>query len=632
MEKERRAISDTSAKDDPDAHTWRKETVQETHAKNLQALRDSNKTGGWNNTANKTAYFAGRGFAAKAIDGTKEEIMDAMVIAANPDDCNEGRDLEATLNSGWNKGILKPLKIVEDEFPEATKCLEEFNSQFYVVEHLGSKVRVCWETTDSETGSLNVVHQSFEDFGKRFMHQQIQVGESKSTSGKGENKKVVVEPIYKDKAQFWLYHKDRRQFHHIEYAPETKLPPNVRNLWRGFAVTPEKGNCDLWLEHVFTNICKGNQEKYDWLLRWMAWKLRHPGEKSFTCPVLTGPEGIGKNICFDAFTYLWGPHALQVTKREHILGKFNFHFLGCSVMVLNEAIWAGDRAGESTLKGLITDPSFMLEGKGLNAEPHKNILSIAIISNESWAVPASISARRFTVLDCGEAKRNDTEYFGRIQDQLKGIYNSRIGYKALLYHLTREVKLRDFDPRSIVRTEALANQQAESLRGAEAIWHDILFRGELPGGLPGNVVQSERLLTWARLQHNRNYERVTDKQLSQVLGKSGAGVNAGMEFGHAKPRPVINGRQVHAWQIPSLRNARATWDEKRFRENWPELQAMQGTMAGKPEVDPDDWVLGRVGDEKSPQEPEVSKVKESEPIPVRKEPDEPGNRTGRHPR
>ncbi len=171
--------SDTSAKDDPDAHTWRKETVQETHAKNLQALRDSNKTGGWNNTANKTAYFAGRGFAAKAIDGTKEEIMDAMVIAANPDDCNEGRDLEATLNSGWNKGILKPLKIVEDEFPEATKCLEEFNSQFYVVEHLGSKVRVCWETTDSETGSLNVVHQSFEDFGKRFMHQQIQVGNQK---------------------------------------------------------------------------------------------------------------------------------------------------------------------------------------------------------------------------------------------------------------------------------------------------------------------------------------------------------------------------------------------------------------------------------------------------------------------
>lgn len=47
-----------------------------------------------------------------------------------------------------------------------------------------------------------------------------------------------------------------------------------------------------------------------------------------------------------------------------LTGNFNSHLRDCIALFADEAFWAGDRAGESVLKMLVTEPVIPIEGKG----------------------------------------------------------------------------------------------------------------------------------------------------------------------------------------------------------------------------------------------------------------------------
>ncbi len=578
-----------------DDHPLTVEQVRTIYEKHLASFREMKlATDCQNDTLNNCSLIAARGVLSGVFEKTEEQLKaELRAIALSTPYC---AGVEGTIRSGWDSGVAKgPFKIMEDDFPERTATLKEFNDRFYIVENLGGKCRVAWETIDKTTGILTLGHQSFEDFRNRFMNQQIEVGEKKKTSGKGDKETVTTEPIFKTKGDFWLEHPERRQYQTVTFAPGEELGKDVRNLWGGFSVEPKKGDCSLWLTHVRENICKGDQEKYDWLIKWMAWKVRNVGRKSYTAPVFKGTEGIGKNVCADVFAYLFGAHALQVTKKEHISGHFNAHLRACSILIANEAFFAGDRNHEASLKGLITDDYFMIEGKGIDAVSAQNRISLIVISNSDWVVPAGPEARRFAVFDCGDAHKEDTDYFNAIYIQLEGGRSgNRSGYKALLHFLLNEVALTDFDPHKSIRTEALAGQQSQSLHGADQLWYELLYRGTLPGAVEGNRVETERLLKWGQLQH-RKWENVTAEQLGFLLGMNPVGVHKGMGF--QKVRTLKGNSRVRMWQIPSLRDARAAWDRNRFKVSWPELDPMQTVTAGRPDQDPDDWVIVLVGDE-----------------------------------
>ena len=39
---------------------------------------------------------------------------------------------------------------------------------------------------------------------------------------------------------------------------------------------------------------------YQWVLRWLAYPIQHPGAKMQTTIVIHGPQGTGKNMFFEA--------------------------------------------------------------------------------------------------------------------------------------------------------------------------------------------------------------------------------------------------------------------------------------------------------------------------------------------
>ena len=70
-----------------------------------------------------------------------------------------------------------------------------------------------------------------------------------------------------------------------------------------------------------------------------------------------------------------------------------------SFLFADEAYWAGDKKAESVLKGLITEPTLLIEQKGIDAVQWPNRLHVLMAANADWVVPASYDERRFAVFD-----------------------------------------------------------------------------------------------------------------------------------------------------------------------------------------------------------------------------------------
>jgi hypothetical protein len=505
-------------------------------------------------------------------DGLEEKAIENALVEVCEKRCeNYGRD--------YQKMCAKIARSVcryepgRGDWPEVTETLEQFNKQFYVVEDLGGKCRVCSEKPSSVFASaIDFTHQSFEDFRNRFHHQLIKVGED----AKGN-------PVYQDRGRVWLHHKDRRQYSQIIYAPEQKLPADVRNLWRGFAYEPKKGDCSHYLAHLLVNVCQENPTRYAWLTGWMAYAVRHPNEQGHTCPVLVGGQGVGKNSATDPFAHLWGAHYRIITQRSHFTGHFNAHLRDCSVLVVNEAFFAGDRSQAGPMKGLITDSFLAIEAKGIDVVNARNLLHVIIVSNEDWVVPADMDSRRFTVFTVSDAHKEDTAYFGAMHAQL-----ANGGYEALLYHLLNDVDICNFDPRKILVTDELQEQKTYSLHGVESVWFECLQRGSLPGKINDGgsaTLRASDLVDWAAKKQLRGWDGLRTEHVGHLLSVNRRGKKKGMDFQKTRPSGVFGEGQVRVWQIPPLSEAREAWDEKRFAVDW-------GNEEGNWKIDKD-WAGGR---------------------------------------
>jgi hypothetical protein len=94
-----------------------------------------------------------------------------------------------------------------------------------------------------------------------------------------------------------------------------------------------------------------------------------------------------------------------------------------------------------------------------------------LTANPGWVVPAGLRSRRFFVLRVSDDRIDDFAYFKAIRDEMEGG-----GYEALLYDLLH-FDLRNFNVRSVPRTEALIEQRKKSLEPHLSWWSDVLHRG-----------------------------------------------------------------------------------------------------------------------------------------------------------
>ncbi|MEF2074365.1 primase-helicase family protein [Consotaella aegiceratis] len=278
---------------------------------------------------------------------------------------------------------------------------------------------------------------------------------------------------YADK---WMADPARREYSGIEFWPSSdgKLGrPGFLNLWRGFAVEPsERGSYAIFRDHLLTNVCDGDEAAFRWLFAWFASIIQKPREKPGTAIVLRGGMGVGKTMVGQIFGSLIESHYILADDARYLTGNFNAHMASCLLLQVDEGFWAGDKAAEGRLKGLVTSTTQMIEHKGVDPVKVDNHLRLMISSNSGWVVPAGRDERRFAIFDVAPHCAQNHEYFGELRQEIE------TGGRERLLHDLQHFDLGSINLREIPKSAGLLEQKVHSFDPIETWWFDRLQDGE----------------------------------------------------------------------------------------------------------------------------------------------------------
>lgn len=473
-------------------------------------------------------------------DLVRAGLPDELIFGAITDP-NNGISASVREQRNWQGYAQRQIENARAACADPT--LEEMNKKHAVLLQEGGKTRVLsWERTELDEDRLVPVLQSFEDFRNRYMHRFVEYPTDKGVG-------------YKPLGKWWLEHGQRREYLALRFFPgKPEEVDGYLNMWRGWSVMPKAGDWSLMREHVRRILANGDEACTDYILRWAAWAVQNPGEPAEVALVLRGGRGTGKGIFARSLKRLFGQHGLQVNSPAQLTGRFNAHLRDCCLLFADEAIVPGDKAAESVLKGLITEPELTIEGKGVNLVQARNRLHVVMASNEEWVVPAGIDERRFAVFEVSSQHAQDSDYFRAIAEQLRG------GGLAAMLHDLLTMDLGDWHPRrSVPQTEALHAQKAATVGGIDAVFLDLLRTGEIPArrwvGFNQPFLATADLRDYAQTRLRR--DDVTLNAVNKLMR------DLGFEY-HDRSRP-------RGFVIPSLPDARAAWDRARMPMRWDDL-------------------------------------------------------------
>lgn len=361
-----------------------------------------------------------------------------------------------------------PNQAFDEETPEHEKKgpLEKMNDRYCAVMD-GGKFRVMWEQLDPDSGDLDKgikprkhwVSATKFDFQNFLANRRVQRGDS-------------TVPI----AEAWQEWSGRKSYKGVIFDPE-RDHEGFLNLWTGWAVTPTKkeDGWSLLQELLFEVLCDGDEKVYEYVMNWAAYMFQHPGSPAEVAVCFQGGKGVGKGTWFRTLAQIAGRHGMQITSSEHLTGRFNDHLRDCIFLFADEAVKAYDKDGESRLKGLITEPTLVYEGKGKDAKRGKNRLHVGMASNEEWFVPMGLDGeRRFLLQRANNKWVGRHDLFQKLNDQL-----DQGGREALLWDLLKR-DINGWAPRKEIPTSAAAiEQKIMNMGPIPAWWFDTIYEGIL---------------------------------------------------------------------------------------------------------------------------------------------------------
>jgi hypothetical protein len=393
-----------------------------------------------------------------ATGGKKRPLLEAVqttIVPPKKDTTSSGitfnDEVEEVINQQSESRAIKALGA---EF-------EKLNKEYFVTV-VGSTVCIAQITIDPETGrpTLRMISQE----GFRLAHKN-KTGQI--TDKDGNTKRVQV-------ADAWLASPNRNQrLGGVAMLPNLPVPPDVYNLYQGFGVDSVPGDAKPALQHIHNVICGGDKVVAKYCLQWMAHCAQRPERPAEVALVMQGGRGSGKGTVARWLTKIFAPHSLQITQSKHLVGNFNGHLHNCLLLFVDEAFFAGDKQGESTLKGLITEPTIAIERKGFDVIQVTNRLKCVMATNSSWAVPAGEDERRFFVVRVSDCHKQDHEYFERLNSHMEN------GGLAAFLDFLLKMDISNFNIRAVPSTKALDEQKLLSMPPLEAWLYSRLYEGQL---------------------------------------------------------------------------------------------------------------------------------------------------------
>ena len=244
-------------------------------------------------------------------------------------------------------------------------------------------------------------------------------------------------------ASYWLNNRNRYVYDGVvlDLEPNSATPDAI-NLWRGYGVEENTtGDWSLMREHVRKVIANGKKDRFDYIIKWIAWALQHATDPCEVALILkSATHGTGKGMLLRAVRKLFGAHAMQISKGGLLTGRFNAHLAMTCFLFVDEMTLA-DNQESATLNSTLTEDAIPVEPKGIDAYMMPNHVKVAASSNQEHVVLVAGSDRRFMIFEVSDKHARDTAYFKAIDDQMKDG-----GYGRMLHDLLA-IDLGEWHPR-----------------------------------------------------------------------------------------------------------------------------------------------------------------------------------------
>lgn len=215
----------------------------------------------------------------------------------------------------------------------------------------------------------------------------------------------------------------------------------ICNRWTGWPTTPKPGKCEILLD-LLRYLCSGEEnhaELFQWVLRWLAYPIQHPGAKMHSAIVVHGPQGTGKSRFFEAYAKIFGEYSI-ILNQGAIEDKFNADWSERRLFVLADEVVANTEKYhlKNQLKNFITSDWVRINPKNVAAHRERNHMNMVFLSNELQPVVLENDDRRHCVIYTPPKMGDD--FYSEVTDEI-----DQGGIEALHDYLLR-LDLGDFRP------------------------------------------------------------------------------------------------------------------------------------------------------------------------------------------
>ena len=289
-----------------------------------------------------------------------------------------------------------------------------------------------------------------------------------------------------DPIKLWLKHPQRRKHREIGFDPRSVgHTRKLFNNWTDFAITAEmaatwasdndwEAAVEPFKEHIRDIWCKGNNEYADYVLNWYAHILQKPWDKTrVSLSVKSRLEGTGKTLVDESVGHVIGEkYYTEISDESQVLGQFTSVLANKLLVVMDEAVWGGDKKSHGKLLSTITGSKQKIECKGVDAIFVDSYINLRQNSNKDHFAYVQDGSRRPFMLEASTKR-------GRVMTPETTVYFNRLAAvpPEALAHLLYTRDLSGVNIRSFPQTELYRDQVVRSLPPFRAFWFTVFSRG-----------------------------------------------------------------------------------------------------------------------------------------------------------
>jgi len=244
----------------------------------------------------------------------------------------------------------------------------------------------------------------------------------------------------------WQEHGQRKtiEARNLVFDPTQQADPVSHvNIFLGWPLKPQyKPELITPILALLASLCDAEDradEHMEWILRWLAYPLQHPGAKMQTALLMFGEkQGTGKSLFFEGVMLpIFGDYGTVAS--QHQLDSSFTSWRSKKLFVLFEEVLSRDDkySHNGTLKYMITGKTMNINEKNLPARDERNHMNSVFLSNEPQPIPIELEDRRFMVIEA--RRKQDPAFYNQVKDAIAA------GAIEAFYHFLLTLPLDDFN-------------------------------------------------------------------------------------------------------------------------------------------------------------------------------------------